>query len=216
MTTTISAAAILLDMDGTLVDSSAVVERVWTDWAEEHGLDPAEVMKVIHGRQGHASMAILLPGRAVEENLVDNRTMLERETAETEGVVAIAGAVELMQALAELPHALVTSASLPLATARMAAAGLTTPVVAVTAESVTASKPDPEGFLAAAEALGVPPRDCVIFEDSEAGITAARRAGMRVIGVGPLAGPHGADHLVDDLTAVTITTDGEALTITLG
>ncbi|MFF2495416.1 HAD family hydrolase [Agromyces sp. NPDC058064] len=127
MTTTISAAAILLDMDGTLVDSSAVVERVWTDWAAEHALDPAEVMQVIHGRQGHASMAILLPGRAVEENLVDNRTMLERETAETEGVVAIAGAVELMQALADVPHALVTSASLPLATARMAAAGLTTP-----------------------------------------------------------------------------------------
>ncbi|MFF2388402.1 HAD-IA family hydrolase [Agromyces sp. NPDC058104] len=215
MTTTISAAAILLDMDGTLVDSSAVVERVWTDWAAEHALDPAEVMKVIHGRQGHASMAILLPGRAVEENLVDNRTMLERETAETEGVVAIAGAVGLMQALADLPHALVTSASLPLATARMAAAGLTTPPVVVTAESVTASKPDPEGFLAAAEALGVPARDCVVFEDSEAGITAAHCAGMRVIGVGPLAGPHGADHLVHDLAAVRVAADGDTLTITL-
>ncbi|MFE6965126.1 HAD-IA family hydrolase [Agromyces sp. NPDC057679] len=215
MTTTISAAAILLDMDGTLVDSSAVVERVWTDWAAEHGLDPAEVMQVIHGRQGHASMAILLPGRPVEENLADNRAMLERETAETEGVLAIAGAARLLRSLAEVPHALVTSASRPLATARMTAAGLTMPPVAVTAESVSASKPDPEGFLTAAEALGVPPRDCVVFEDSEAGITAARRAGMRVVGVGPLAGPHRPDHHVHDLSAVRITVDDAAITITL-
>lgn len=215
MTTTIRAAAVLLDMDGTLVDSSAVVERVWTDWAAEHALDPAEVMQVIHGRQGHASMAILLPGRPVEENLADSRAMLERETAETEGVVAITGAGELLRSLAGVPHALVTSASLPLATARMAAAGLTMPAVAVTAERVSASKPDPEGFLAAADALGAPYRDCVVFEDSEAGIAAARRAGMRVIGVGPLAGPHRPDHLVHDLSGVRIEVDGAGMTITL-
>src|SRR6478736_1936084 len=119
MTTTIRAAAILLDMDGTLVDSSAVVERVWTDWAHEHGLDPAAVMQVIHGRQGQASMALLLPERPVAENMADHRAMLERETAESDGVVAIPGAATVMQSLAGLPHALVTSANLPLASARM-------------------------------------------------------------------------------------------------
>lgn len=174
MTTTIRAAAVLLDMDGTLVDSSAVVERIWAEWATERGLDPTEVMQVIHGRQGHASMAILLPDRPVDENLADNRAMLERETTETDGVVAIVGAHDLMRALTDAPHALVTSATLALATARMTAAGLAIPAVAVTAESVGASKPDPEGFLAAADTLGVPYGDCVVFEDSEAGIPAAR------------------------------------------
>ncbi|MCD5345654.1 HAD-IA family hydrolase [Agromyces sp. H3Y2-19a] len=215
MTTVIRASAVLLDMDGTLVDSTAVVERVWTDWAVEHGLDPADVLPVIHGRQAHASMAILLPARAVDENLADNRAMLERETTETEGVVAVAGAAGLLRALAGVPHALVTSATLALATARMAAAALPMPAIAVTAENVTESKPDPEGFLAAAAALGVAPHDCVVFEDSGAGITAAHRAGMRVVGVGQLAERHGADHLVADLSTVRVTVDGPTFTITL-
>lgn len=215
MSSTIRAAAVLLDMDGTLVDSSVVVERVWTDWAHEHGLEPARVMQVIHGRQGQASMALLLPGRPVAENLADNRAMLERETAESDGVVAIPGAARLMRSLAGLPHALVTSANLPLATARMTAAGLAMPPAVVTAEGVTASKPDPEGFLAAAAALGVAPADCVVFEDSEAGITAARRAGMRVVGVGPLAAAHDPDHLVPDLTDVRVTAEGGDVAIAL-
>ncbi|UOQ87671.1 HAD-IA family hydrolase [Agromyces endophyticus] len=215
MTTTIHAAAVLLDMDGTLVDSSAVVERVWSDWAVEHALDPAAVMQVIHGRQGHASMAILLPDRPADQNLAENETMLARETSETDGVVAITGAGTLLHALADAPHALVTSATLALATARMSAAGLTVPAVAITAEDVTASKPDPEGFLAAAEVLGVAAADCVVFEDSEAGITAGHRAGMRVVGVGPLAALHDADHVVADLSAVLITTSADGATITL-
>jgi sugar-phosphatase len=54
------ARAVLVDMDGTLVDSTAVIERVWSEWAGRHALDPAEVLKVVHGRQSHESMAILL------------------------------------------------------------------------------------------------------------------------------------------------------------
>jgi beta-phosphoglucomutase len=50
---------------------------------------------------------------------------------------------------------------------------------------ITRSKPDPEVFLLAARRLGLPPEECVVVEDAEAGVEAARRAGMRVVGVGP-------------------------------
>ncbi|MEU6180968.1 HAD family hydrolase [Streptomyces coeruleorubidus] len=207
-TAVLTARALLLDMDGTLVNSDASVERVWRRWSERHGLDGDEVMKVVHGRQGYASMALLLPGRPMEQNYADNARMLAEETADTEGVVPIPGASEFLASLRGLPHALVTSADVPLSTARMAAAGLDLPEVRVTAESVGASKPDPEGFLKGAAELGVAPADCVVFEDSGAGIAAGRSAGMTVVGVGSRAAFHAPD-VVDDLTQVRVEAAGD-------
>ncbi|MDJ0385878.1 HAD-IA family hydrolase [Streptomyces sp. G-G2] len=204
-TVVLTAEALLLDMDGTIVNSDAVVERCWREWAVTHGLDPRETIKVVHGRQGYATMAILLPERPMAENYAENTLMLARETADTDGVVPVGGAPEFMAAIADLPHALVTSADAKLATARMSAAGLPMPRIRVTAESVTASKPHPEGFLKGAAALGVDPADCIVLEDSEAGIAAARAAGMRVIGVGPRAASHAPTAHVEDLTALHIT-----------
>ncbi|WP_371580652.1 HAD family hydrolase [Streptomyces sp. NBC_01314] len=210
-TTVLTARALLLDMDGTLVNSDAAVERVWRRWAERHGLDGAEIMKVVHGRQGYATMAVLLPDRPMEQNLADNARMLAEETADVDGVVPIPGAPEFLASLVVggVPHALVTSADVALSTARMAAAGLALPELRVTAESVGASKPDPEGFLKGAAELGVPPEDCVVFEDSEAGIEAGRAAGMRVVGIGERARSYGPDVVVPDLTAVRVEVAGD-------
>lgn len=205
-TTVLTARALLLDMDGTLVNSDAAVERVWRRWADRHGLDGDEVLKVVHGRQGYASMALLLPGRPMEQNLAENARMLAEETADTEGVVEVPGAAAFLASLAGVPHALVTSADVPLSTARMEAAGLALPTVRITAESVGASKPDPEGFLKGAAELGVAPEDCVVFEDSGAGVAAGRAAGMRVVGVGPRAGLHRPDAVVRDLRRVRVET----------
>ncbi|WP_225830766.1 HAD-IA family hydrolase [Streptomyces sp. NK08204] len=200
----LTARALLLDMDGTLVDSNAVVERVWRRWAKRHGLDGDEVMRVVHGRQGHASMALLLPDRPREQNLADNARLLAEETADVDGVVEVPGAGVFLAALRGLPHALVTSADVALSTARMAAAGLPLPGLRITAESVGASKPDPEGFLKGAAELGVAPADCIVFEDSGAGIAAGRAAGMTVVGVGPRAARHDPDIVVRDLTQVSV------------
>ncbi|WP_082297403.1 HAD-IA family hydrolase [Microbacterium sp. GCS4] len=215
MTETISARALLLDMDGTLVDSTAVVERLWLSWAEPHGLDPATVLGVIHGRQGHQSMAIMLPERDHSINLVENQQMLATEASDVDGVIEISGAGAFLRSLEGLPHAIVTSANVPLMNARMTAAGLTVPELAVTAESVSASKPDPEGFLLGASLLGIAPADCIVFEDSGAGIQAAHAAGMRVIGIGAHARTHSPEFHVDDLTQVAVvrTTDGFELRV---
>lgn len=204
MAATLTARAALLDMDGTLVDSTAVVERLWLEWAEPHGLDRDTVLRTVHGRQGWQSMSILLPDRDHAVNLEENRRMLERESAATDGVVAIPGAAELLHALRGFPHAIVTSADLALMTARMGASDLVIPELAITAERVANSKPDPEGFLLAASTLGVAPGDCVVFEDSGAGIRAGLDAGMTVIGVGPHAPAFGPAHHVDDLTKVAV------------
>jgi len=206
---------VLLDMDGTLVDSTAVVERLWLEWAEPHDLDPALVLSVVHGRQGHQSMAILLPERDHAINLRENEEMLARESGDVDGVIEIAGAAALLEALREHPHAIVTSANVPLMTARMQAAGLSVPALAITAESVTDSKPHPEGFLTAATQLGVDPADCVVFEDSEAGVRAGLAAGMRVIGVGAHAAAHGATYAVPDLTGVSFAAADDGFEITL-
>ncbi|MEV7191368.1 HAD-IA family hydrolase [Streptomyces sp. NPDC093510] len=215
----LTARAVLLDMDGTLVNSDAVVERCWQRWSARHGLDFDEVIKVVHGRQGYASMAVLLPERPMEENYAENREMLAAETADMDGVVPVPGAPAFMAALASLglPHALVTSADVPLSTGRMAAAGLALPDVRVTAESVGASKPDPEGFLKGAAALGFEPADCVVFEDSEAGIRAGRAAGMRVVGVGSRAAEFDPTVHVQDLTGVGVADAGDgSIRLTFG
>ncbi|MFJ2933585.1 HAD-IA family hydrolase [Streptomyces sp. NPDC087219] len=201
---TLTARALLLDMDGTLVNSDAVVERCWRRWAERQGLDGDAVLKVVHGRQGYATMAVLLPDRPMDENHADNRVMLAEETADLDGVVPVPGAPAFMAALAHLPHALVTSADEALAQARMGAAALPMPETRITAECVGASKPDPEGFLKGAAELGFDPADCVVFEDSEAGIQAGRAAGMRIVGVGPRAAAFAPDVHVDDLTRLRV------------
>ncbi len=161
-------------------------------------------MHVVHGRQGHLTMAILLPDRPMEQNLAENKVMLAEETADVDGVVEVPGAAAFLASLTGLPHALVTSADSALAGTRMAAAGLPMPELAITAESVGASKPDPEGFLKAAAALGVDPADCLVFEDSEAGIAAGRAAGMRVVGVGPRAAAHRPTVHVDTLEQIRV------------
>ncbi|WP_037669670.1 HAD-IA family hydrolase [Streptomyces griseus] len=203
-TAALTARALLLDMDGTLVNSDAVVERIWRRWADRHGLNGDEIMRVVHGRQGHASMALLLPDRPAEQNHADNARMLAEETADMDGVVAVPGAQHFLSCLQGVAHALVTSADAALSTARMAAVGLPLPEVRVTAESVGASKPDPEGFLKAAAELGVAPEDCVVFEDSQAGIAAGRAAGMRVVGVGDRAASYDPDAWVRDLRDVRV------------
>lgn len=201
----LTARGLLLDMDGTLVNSDAVVERIWRRWAADKGVDPDEVLRIAHGRQGYATMAAVLPDRPMEVNHAENRELLAEETADVDGVVPIAGAHAFMAAIEDLPHALVTSADTALATARMGAADVRVPRVRITAESVSASKPDPEGFLKGAAELGFGPADCVAFEDSGAGIAAALAAGMQVVGIGSRAGAYGPTAHVQDLTQVRVT-----------
>lgn len=182
----INASGYLFDMDGTLVDSHAVVEAVWSAFGERNGLDPAAILAYAHGRQAADSIAHFLPDLTEERRATLAAELLAEEVTRTDGTVEVAGARALLEALAEAgaPVAIVTSAPRELAVARLRAAGVRIPAVLVAAEDVDRGKPDPQGFLLAAERLGVPIERCIVFEDAEAGLTAAVASGGRVVVVG--------------------------------
>jgi sugar-phosphatase len=176
----LSCAALLFDLDGVLVDSAEVVERTWRRWAARHGLDPAEVVHVAHGRRTIETVRLLAPHLAADDEVA---ALAASESTETDGVYEVPGARELLASLPADRWAIVTSGIRPVAELRIRHTGLPTPRVLVTADQVRHGKPHPEGYLTAAERLGVDPARCVVVEDTPPGIEAAHAGGMRVIAV---------------------------------
>lgn len=188
----------LFDCDGVLVDSLASAERVWTRWANEYGLKPDDVLAVMHGRRSADTVASFVEDPRARAASVE---MIERyEIADAAGVSAIPGAGALLRSLPVDVWAVVTSASEKLAKARLAAAALPYPPKLITADDISAGKPEPEGYLTAASALGVPANEAVVFEDSVAGVKAGQAAGAAcVVGVGTAALDTSAEVVVRDL-----------------
>jgi sugar-phosphatase len=201
--TLLACEAVLFDCDGVLVDSDASVLSAWSRWARDHALDPHEVTAMVHGRRSADTVALLV---AEAERAAALARIDRYEVEDAAGVAAIAGALDLLRSVPR--WAVVTSGTRALATARLAAAGLPLPSVLVTADDVRRGKPHPEGYLAAARGLGVDPARTVVLEDAQAGIDAARAAGVAaVVAVGARAELTG-DARVSDLTALCWTGSG--------
>lgn len=172
-------AAFLFDMDGTILTSIKAAERVWGNWAAGHGLDVAAFLPTIHGKRTEDTIrALNLPG--VDPAAEAARITLA-EIEDVAGIEAIAGVADFLASLPRARWAIVTSAPRALAEARIAAAGLPLPAVLVAAEDVERGKPAPDPFLLGARKLGVPPADCLVFEDTLAGLRSAAAAGMASI-----------------------------------
>jgi len=181
--------AVIFDLDGTLIDSEDRTEGVVRALLEAEGLDPGDGADLarFHGTTWAdigARIASSFPS-------LNRRTVAaELQAAFHAGLIKdppppIPGAREaLVEALRHYPTAIVTSSNREdliqvLTQFDLAGSGLVT----VCAEDVRHSKPSPEGFLAAAGELGVPTGRCLVFEDSHAGLTAARAAGMIAIAI---------------------------------
>jgi sugar-phosphatase len=196
--------AILFDLDGVLIDSTICIARHWREWAHQHGLDVAAIMRVAHGIRTVETMRLVAPHLDAGE---EAERFTASEVADTEGVVEIEGAAELLNRLPADVWAVVTSGSKELAMARLRRVNLPIPRTLVTADDVRQGKPAPEPYLVAAKRMGVGAAKCVVVEDAPAGIEAAHAAGMQVIAITtthsrdelPVRGP-----VIDRLSALRV------------
>jgi mannitol-1-/sugar-/sorbitol-6-phosphatase len=200
----ISCKALLFDLDGVLIDSTPAVERVWSAWARERGLDPDHVVRKAHGRPSIATIRELLPDADHEK---ENREVERREILDVDGIVPLPGVRELLTSLPANRWTIVTSGTRPLAQARIRAAALSAPSRFITASDITRGKPDPEPYLRGAAILGFAPQDCVVVEDTSAGVRAGKAASARVIAtrnteVSDILVTAGADWIVKDCSAL--------------
>ena len=174
-------------MDGTLVDSNSTVDGMWNAFAAECGLDPLEVRTYAHGVPSTATLRRFLPA---DQSFDDWFARIASWESESFGhVVEVRGALHLVRSLPADAWAVVTSALRGAASIRLESVGFPAPRVLVGADDVERGKPDPEGFVRAAKQLGVDASQCVIFEDSPAGLEAAIAAGARAVVVGELEAP---------------------------
>jgi sugar-phosphatase len=205
--------AVLFDMDGVLVDSTAAVARVWSAWARKHGLDGDAVVKIAHGRPSISTIRELLPDSDYE---AEDCEVERLEIEDVKGIVALPGSAEILRAIPASKYAIVTSATRALAEVRLRAAGLTVPANLVTARDVPRGKPNPDPYLMGAKILGVSTADCVVIEDAPSGIRAGKAAGARVVALRATATDAelqkaGADWIVNDCAelSITFTSPGE-------
>lgn len=208
----ISCSALLFDLDGVLVDSAPAVVRVWTKWAIAHGFDPQEVVAHAHGRPSISTIRDYLPNADAE---LENLVVLNGEIEDLDGVIALPGTRELLNALPPNRWTIVTSCARPLAEVRILAGGLPIPENLVTSSDIKNGKPHPEPYLKGAAVLGFPIQDCVVFEDVPVGIRSGKDAGARVVAFRTTMNDAelkaaGADWIADNSSAISFAAKPEA------
>lgn len=213
LTQPLRAKALIFDMDGTLLISAAVFERIWRRWGAENGIDAEAIIAVAHGRRMIDTVREVCPGHLDPEAVAADLAQQERD--DVKGIHAIAGVNAFLAAIPADRWAIVTSADLDLCLIRLKAAGITPPAILITAEDVTKGKPDPQGYIEAARRLGFSPSETIVFEDAPAGIAAGKAAGAHVLVVASMLKPEtlGTDDWATDYAGLTLTVgaDGDLI-----
>lgn len=179
--------ALLFDLDGTLIDSMPLHHAAWRRWFAKLQLpfDEDGFFAATAGRTNEEILADLFPAMdaARRSALADEKEALYREEA-VHSLRLIEGADAVLQAAADAGLACAICTAAPPANIRVAAErfGLDARVQAVVSPADgLRGKPHPDIFLEAARRLGLPPADCLVFEDAPLGVEAARRAGMHAV-----------------------------------
>ena len=204
--------AVLWDLDGVLVDSAPFHFQAWRELFQSLGKGFADAdFRRTFGLRNDAILRDILGelAPAEVERLARKKEELYRDKIEGR-VTAIPGAVDLLRCLQQtgMKMAIVSSAPGENVCVVLRSLGLEGVFEAVVAEEdAPKGKPDPQGFLLAAEKLGVAPPECVVIEDAPGGLEAAKRAGMRCIGLAssrPREALTGADLVVDSLAEAAV------------
>ncbi|MFG1862458.1 HAD family hydrolase [Microbispora bryophytorum] len=199
--------AALFDLDGTLVNTELRSRALWRMFLDDRGITCDEtLLRRVMGRRGVDVVPEVLPGMDPEVAMEEIRSYYDHP--DLPGIVPVPGAAELVSRVAAhgAPLALVTSAQRWWAVERLTEIGVLEVVrTIVSAEDVTVGKPDPSGYLLAAGLLDVDPATCVVFEDSLAGIAAARAAGMACVAVATTHHPDELSHadlVIPDMSGI--------------
>lgn len=207
----LSGSGFLFDLDGTLIDSTASVNRCWLTWAERWNIDPA-FRDTDHGKPAEQIVTSLVPAKFAGDALAE---ILALEISDVDGIAPTPGALEVLEQIPDGNWGIVTSCTRPLAHARMDAAGIPRPSVLVTAEQTRSGKPHPAPYREGARRLGITCPDSIVVEDAPAGLESARRAGAQTIAViGTYRGDElEADRIVNSLSGLRIDGEGDRLSI---
>jgi sugar-phosphatase len=199
----ITTRGILFDMDGVLISSTGADERCWLQWAKHHGMEGTFSLQSTHGRRGIDTLQALRPDL---DAAVELRRLEDYDAEDYSGLIILPGVEKLLASLSAGSWTIVTSATTRLLEGRLQHAGLPIPKVLVPAERVAQGKPHPEPYLTGAKLLRLAPADCLVIEDSPAGVASGKAAGCRVLAVlssHALAQLPGADWYIASLEQVT-------------
>jgi beta-phosphoglucomutase len=181
--------AIIWDMDGVIVDSSDEHRRAWQQLAAEEGVAFSDADFWSTFGWSNAAIIPRFWGANLSREQVDalaNRKEIHFRALVREGITALPGALELLQAAHEAGLKQSLASSAPLENIRLMSdlLGLHRWLDAVVSgDRLPRGKPAPDIFLLAAEKLGVAPQHCLVIEDAPAGVAAAKAAGMRCLAV---------------------------------
>ncbi len=203
--------AVLLDMDGTLVDSDAAVERAWRQWCHVTGASPEVTLQVSPGKPSSSTVRHMFPSWDASAVFQSAQLQVGFQYEDLDDVTAAIGAAVLLETLRvlDVPWAVVTSADRRLAGARLRAADIAVPLV-VTCQDVPRGKPHPDGYLLAAQELEASPERCLVVEDTEAGVIAGKEAGMLVAGLRGVGGDIPIDDLAQLARLLELSKDGDS------
>lgn len=199
--------AVLFDLDGVLVDSTAAVERHWRTFAAWYDLNADDLLDQVHGRRSVDTIALLAARLPVSaEAALARYDGLDID--DQRDVEALPGAAALLDALPTEQWAVVTSGSVDVARARLRAAQLPSPPLMITADQVRYGKPHPEPYQRGAALFGVAPQQTLAVEDALAGLTSALTAGCCTLALTttqPATTLNAAHYLTADLTGLRLT-----------
>ncbi len=208
-------AAILFDLDGVLIDSSTVVKRHWREWASKNRVSFEHLMDIAHGRTSTEIIRLVAPHLNAEE---EGRHYEAVEGADTDGLKVFPAARKLLLSIPDGHWAVVTSGKPQTALTRLQYGGCPIPPVLITSDDVQRSKPAPDGYLLAAQRLGVPSSKCIVVEDSPAGVEAGQAAGMKVIAITTTHEPQmisQADIILKSIADMSVKLDGDQMRVLL-